>query len=278
MMHPGEGVLQAFVDGQLAGEERTRVAAHLGECDACRAELDDLRAAAAVFSSAVALADVTPDLAAARSTLASRRSHAQSRRPALRLLPGTGASRPAVRRAFLRAAVLVLLAAGGASAALPGGAVRRFFVGLWHQTTRLFTNRPARTPAATTARAPSAAPAPAPPAGVSVLPQDGLVRIVVHDAAQGLRVRVRLVDTDRASVEAVGGATVAHFQTGPGRIEVSGGGAGDLRIGLPRAAQHATITVDGRPVFSKDGSVLRHFAPIGTAGDESVYQVRSQGS
>jgi hypothetical protein len=279
MAHPGEGVLQAFIDGELAADERARVAAHLDDCATCRAEVAELGAAASVLAGALARTDVAADLAAAREALSARVSSRPAAapvaaRPVFRLLPADSARRAGVRRAFLRAAVLVLLAAGGASAALPGGAVRRFFVGLWQQTSRFLTGRPAA-PRVSPARAGSAAaPAPALPAGVSVLPQDGLVRIVVHDAAGGLRIRVRLVDTDRASVEAAGAAVTARFETAPGRIEVNGGGAGELRIGLPRVAQHATVVVDGKPAFSKNGAELRHFVPIATAGTESVYQVR----
>lgn len=269
MNHPSEGVLQAFLDGELAAPERERVAGHVGGCPVCGAELEELRSAAARFSSAMRLGDVAPDVAAARTAIQQRPA-----RPVLRLLPTRSARTVEVRRALMRAAVLVLLAAGAASAAIPGGPVRRFFVALWNQTTRFFTGRPA-TPTPVARKAPSGAPAPvAPPAGVSVMPYDGQIRIVVHEPARGLRVRVRVVDADRASVEASGGAATARFTTGPGRIEVTGGGTGDLRIGLPRAAQHATLEIGGKPVLSKDGGQLRHFVPIEHAGGETLIQVR----
>lgn len=269
MNHPSEGVLQAFLDGELAAQERAGVAEHLGACPLCDAELKELRTLAAHFSSAMRLGDVAPDLSAAHATLERRPP-----RTVLRLIPSRSTRSVQARRALMRAAVLVLLAAGAASAAIPGGPVRRFFVALWNQTTRFFTGRPA-TPAPVARTAPSAAPTPvAPPSGVSVMPHDGLIRIVVRDPAGGLRVRVRVVDADRASVEASGAASSAHFNTAPGRIEVTGGGAGDLRVGLPREAEHATVEVGGKPVLSKDGGLLRHFVPVERVGGETVIQLR----
>ncbi len=277
MTHPSEGVLQAFIDGELAADERARIAAHLEGCADCRGELEGLRAAAALFSTAVRRGDIAVaerDLAGTRAAIL-RRAEARRGRPALQILPPSGERAVAVRRAFLRAAVLVLLVAGAASAAVPGSPVRRFFVGLWHETTRLLGFRPEAPRAPVPVRiAPAPAPAPAPPSGVSVLPEDGQIRIVVHDAARGLRVHVRVLDTDRASVEADGLAASAHFRTGPGRIEVSGGGAGDLRIGIPRSAERASVAVDGKPVFARAAGRSHRLAPADTTGGEAVFQTR----
>src|SRR6266436_2119235 len=44
MSHADEGTLHAYLDGELSGGERERVAAHLAECEACRARLDEERA------------------------------------------------------------------------------------------------------------------------------------------------------------------------------------------------------------------------------------------
>ncbi len=269
-MHLSDGALQAFLDGQLAAGERARVADHLADCVPCQAELRQLKAAAALFHGAITLTDTEADLAGARAGTARRARPS----PVIRLLGGQSARAREVRRTFVRAAVLVLLLAGAASAAVPGSAVRRFLVNIWHQTTRLFGARPAAPPPAGVRIAPAPAPAPVPPAGVSVLPDEGQVRILVHDAAPGLRVHVRVLDTDRASVEAEGPAASAHFRTGPGRIEVTGGGKGDLRIGIPRSASHASVEVDGRPVFALDAGQSRRLAPADTAGGENVFETR----
>ncbi len=271
MTHPSEGMLQAFIDGEVAADERARVAAHLDECAACTGQLWELRRAAALFSRAVAGIDVTPDLAGARAVTLRRGRPA----PVIRLLGGQSARARELRRTFVRAAVLVLLVAGAASAAVPGSAVRRFFVNLWHQTTRLFGAHPAAPPPPARIRiAPAPAPAPVPPAGVSVLPEDGDVRIVVHDVAPGLRVHVRVLDTDRASVEADGAAASAHFRTAPGRIEVTGGGAGDLRVGIPRSALRASVALGGKPVFTRNAGQTHAVEPAQSGGGETVFRVR----
>ncbi len=279
MAHPNEGLLQAFIDGEVAGDERARVAAHLEQCAQCRAELNELRVAAAAFSAALARSDLAPDLERARAAVAARSVRtARPRMPeVLRLIPREPARVAVVRRAFLRAAVLVLLAAGAVSASVPGSPVRRFFVNLWHQTTRLFA------PRTTASRAlpprvrfePQPAPAPAPPAGVSVLPRDGVVHILLHEPAPGLRVRVRVVPGARAaSVEASGPAASAVFRTGPGRIEVNGAGAGDLRITIPRVADRALVEVDGKTLFSKDHDLVRHAAAADSGAAGTLFQLR----
>jgi hypothetical protein len=278
MAHPSEGLLQAFIDGEVAADERARVAAHLEQCAECRAELHELRVAAAAFSAALAHADLAPDLERARAAVAARamrRSAASAAPERVRLIPREPARVAAVRRAFLRAAVLVLLVAGAASAAVPGSPVRRFFVNLWHQTSRLFAPRTASRTLPPRVRISSQpAPAPALPAGVSVMARDGGVHILLHEPAPGLRVLVRMVPGARASVEASGAAASATFRTGPGRIEVNGAGAGDLRITIPRLADRALVEVDGRPLFLKDHDLVRHAVPVDSGAGGTLFQIQ----
>ena len=63
MSHAGEGLLQAYVDGELTVEEQSSLAAHLGACVACEAELDGLKAAGAVVHQALSLLDAPVPLA-----------------------------------------------------------------------------------------------------------------------------------------------------------------------------------------------------------------------
>jgi predicted anti-sigma-YlaC factor YlaD len=44
MLHVDEGLLHAYLDGELAGAQGDQVLAHLGECAACRTRLDEERA------------------------------------------------------------------------------------------------------------------------------------------------------------------------------------------------------------------------------------------
>jgi hypothetical protein len=102
---------------------------------------------------------------------------------------------------------------------------------------------------------------------------EGNVRILVNSPAPGLRVHVRLLDTDRATVEATGPASSARFRTGPGRIEVANAGAGDLRIELPRSVAHAIVEVDGKLLFSKNGDEVHHAGSARTAGGDTVFHL-----
>ncbi len=273
MAHPSEGVLQVFIDGELAADERARMSAHLEQCAACRAEVEELSVAAAAFAGAVAAYGAQPDLQRARAAIQARASAAARRPRIIWLIPREPAAARSLRRALLRAAVLVLIAAGAVSAAVPGSPVRRFFVNLWHETSRLFVASKPAAPPVRPPLAPAPEPAPAPPAGVSVLPLKGQITIVVHTPAPGLRVHVRVVDTDMASVEATGPATSATFTTAPGRIEVTGAGAGDLRVGIPRTATRAAVNVDGKPLFAKTGDRVRRLAPAETRAGEAVFHL-----
>jgi hypothetical protein len=194
----------------------------------------------------------------------------RARRPVLNLLPRRPRRFVAARGALLRAAVLVLVVAGAASAAVPGSPVRRLLVNLWQQTTKLFVSHPAA-PVAPVAQPPAPTPAPplAFPVGVSVRPLDGRIQVLLDTPAPGLRVHVRLVDGELASVQASGPASSARFSTGPGRIEVVGGGPGDLLIDLPRTTDAAQVRADDQLLFSKIGARVRH-APVVDSTDEGM--------
>lgn len=58
MSHSGE-LLSAHLDGELTPLERSRVAAHLSDCERCRAELEDLHQARAALRS-LPLLDLPP--------------------------------------------------------------------------------------------------------------------------------------------------------------------------------------------------------------------------
>ena len=56
MLHVNEGLLHAYLDGELAGAERDDVLAHLAECAGCRARLEEERALVARASELLARA------------------------------------------------------------------------------------------------------------------------------------------------------------------------------------------------------------------------------
>jgi hypothetical protein len=252
----GEGTLQALLDGALPPGERPAAEAHLAACGECAAAARELRALNERAGALLARGDVPAPVAQAQMSLRARRARQSHWGDA--------------RRALLRAAILVLGVAGVAAAAVPGSPVRE-----WIEETVL----PAKKETLPSAgRAPVPPPrqaaAPAAASGVSIRPDGGAVRVVLTGASPRLRVTWRLVDGDRATVLARGGArSGARFRTAPGRIEVVGAGAGEIEVEIPRMARSATVEVNGRVVVAKDGDSLRELAPAGAPGGGPAVRV-----
>jgi anti-sigma factor RsiW len=272
MSHPAEGTLQAYLDGELPRADRAEVERHLEGCAPCRDAAEGLRAAAASLTGALALLD---------RPAPTERALAAASRQRWRRWVGVDAG-----QVLRRAAVLVLGVATVASATVPGSPVRGWIAGLLHG------GAPASAPAggsvaaggpggatgvpAPAAGAPEAGAAPdASAAGVSVLPELGRVRVVLTAPSPDLRIRVRLSDDPYSDVRATGLASGARFRTGPGRVEVSGAGAGEVEVVIPRGARSAVVEVDGRAYFRKDGEGIRLLAPASDSSDsEVVFTVR----
>lgn len=244
----------AFLDGEMDAAEQEAFALHLAGCDECGAELDRLRADAALFSGAVALIEAPVRVEAALGRV--RREHAQRRAHAV------------TRRLLPYAATLVLGVAGIASATVPGSPVYGW-PGAVLERIAGGTSEEAPTPAA-----PAVAEAVPAEAGVSILPAEGAVRIVVRGADPGLQVRARLVRTSQAEVVAAGAAADARFQTGAGTVTVVGPGPGELRLDLPESATRITVEINGLPYLSREGDQLRlHRPAMDAAGGELRFEV-----
>jgi hypothetical protein len=259
MKHLDDGLLQAFLDGELPPGERAAAEAHLAACGPCARALGELEAAGSLFGAALARADVPAPVATAQMSVRRRRAQAAAR----------GGFTEA-RKALLRAALLVLGVAGVAAAAVPGSPVRALIA-------EVLAPAPARVP---DARPPAPAPAPAPVAeaprapavqGVFLPPEEGRVHVVLSGTAGGVQVRARLTDAPEASVYAPEGA---RFRRAPGRIEVVGARGGEVRIELPRAAREAVVEVNGRVFVAKDGEALRVMHPGADPSEaEAVFRV-----
>ena len=258
MNHTNEGLLQAHLDGELDGDARLAVDAHLRECLACRGEMRELREMSRELSGALLLLEA-PSAPEARAYTV---SFPKQRAPRV-WTRGAGA--------LPRAAALVLLATGAASAMIPGWPLHDLLRGERDPVEIAVAPPPVATTTmsapAEAERAPRAA---APEAGVSIEPVDGAVMVVVRDADPQLRIRALLSESGRAGVYATGGASAARFETGPGRIEVVGTGTGDLRIEIPRDARSATVVVNGRDYLVKEGDQLPLTGPAGERAGAEV--------
>lgn len=257
MTHATEGLLQAYLDGEIDGTAEAELRDHLGRCTACAAELESLRRVGLHTHEALGLlvAPPAPMLRARAAVSAERRV---TPRGARRL----GAS------SLAKAAMLLLALAGAGAAAIPDSPVRRALESTIARVAELF--RAEETPVAVPAEPGVEAPAPLAMSGASVTPSNGRVRIVLHTPAEGTEVIVRLSDTGRADVETATAAAGVRFRTGAGRLEVTNLSAGTVTIDIPRAVQNATVEIDGSVYAYKRGSMLQLSGP---AGEESGPQV-----
>jgi hypothetical protein len=250
MIHPNEGTLQALLDGEVPGDDRAPLEQHVAACASCGAELDELRALHEEVGGALALLDVPAPTERARQ---------QTGRAAMRRGP-----RATPAGTLGRAALLVLGSAAALAAMVPGSPVRGWIAEQWHGPAVVAEHAPA----------PIVASEPT-PAGVSIRPTAGPVRVVLTDASPGACVRVRLYGGERLAVEATGAAARARFRTGADHITVDAAGPGELTVEVPRGVERFTLSVDGRTYLAKHGDQLRFPGPAApdTAGPEIVFEV-----
>lgn len=239
--HVDEGTLQALVDRELPEQARAGVERHLVGCAECREELATLRIAAREFAGATTL---LTDPGAGERAVAPRRPARPAPRTAWPL------------RSLARAAVLVLGFAAAASATLPGSPVRRWIQDSWAPDPGAAVVERAEAGAESGSAAGAV-----PEAGVSVEPSGGEVVVVLNGPSPELLVRAAITEGPRAGVFATGAAAGARFSTAPGRIEVEGAGAGELRVELPRSARSARVIVNGTPYLAKVGDQLHLSVP-----------------
>jgi pyruvate/2-oxoglutarate dehydrogenase complex dihydrolipoamide acyltransferase (E2) component len=252
MNHAAEGTLLAFLDGETTSEAAAEIEGHMAGCEACRAELERLRAESQLVASALQLLDREP--AAAATSQAWWSVRAAARQPA-----GRAAGRFALGSLARAAAILLVFA--GALAALAGSPVRELLGRLLGPDDA----PPARTapePAPAPPRPAAAEPARAELPGVVLVPTDGRVRVLVWSVQPGAIIRVNLVEGNRVSVEAGSDAEDVRFRSGSGRIEVMSLGSAEAVIQIPRSLPLASLDVDGRQWLFKDGDQLRLNGPV----------------
>lgn len=281
-IHPSLDDLRAFGDGETSPAAR-RAAAHLQGCPACRARLAALRARRDEIREATVLA---PPPQAWERILERRAAGEELILPvagAVALADPADAAAPRRAIPMRRAAVLLVGVAGIASATVPGSPLRGWLRDLVRADSAApaaavvppaDSTRSADAPAAPRADSAPVPDADAPEAGIGVAPAAGEVRVAVLRAGPALRIRVRLGDVPLAQVRGRGAAADAAFASGRGRITVTGARAGELEVVLPRAARHASLTVDGtRFVVLEDGR-LTVLVPADSSGAEIVFPGR----
>ena len=247
MSHFTEGVLQAYLDDEVAADARVQVSAHVSDCANCAARLQELRELNASFASAMGSLDARTITTVSLADLRKRAAKESWR------------DRWAGSRRYLtRAAVLIL---GVTVAAVPGSPVRAWLAETWNDLTQ---DEPVAAPPV---QEPPLTPEPTPPpTGFTVHPRAGTIQVMLESLAPGTVVRVVLTDSNRAFVEASGGSTTAKFRTSTGQAVITGGDQGEIRISVPRAV-NGTVELNGRPLVVKQGEELRF---VGTGESQRV--------
>lgn len=268
MSHADSGTLMAYLDGALPERERNAVEAHVRDCRPCTESCDELRAAATEFAHALALVDGPVPMLEARVRLQHVAAVAQDsgRRPRWRAVPAD----------LLKAAAVVLLLAGAASAAIPGSPIRQ----LVDRALRAIQGEPVpvriEEAPAVEAVPPSAPVQPPSPTGdVAVDPVNGQARVSIHSPGVEAQITVRLVDGEKVTVFwSSDDADTTRFGTGPGFIDVYQVQSAVV-VEIPRSVARATVDVDGNVYYLKDGDDLQILGPgAEKTGDDVVFQAR----
>ncbi len=269
MTHLDTGTLQTLLDGELNGADRAAVDAHVAACEVCAAEITGLREAAGAFAGAMAVLDVPAPMLAARVHLEQR--HGQDLRRRAFAIAGLAP------RALLRAAAVVLLVTGAASAAIPGSPVRRWAGDLLDRAARMFAGEVTQAPAVaappvTDRVAPSETAGLTPVSGVGAALADGSIQISLRSVAEGARVTIRLTDERNASAETLRPAgETPQYRSSTGRIDVVGVPAeGIVLIRLPARAREATVEINGRLYYARRDGEERIVGPGAIREDGAI--------
>lgn len=234
MTHLDEGTLVALRDGDAGALADVLADAHLRACDACSEALHEAKRRAPVIAAALDSLDEPIDILRAKAAV---RRRLDTQRGAQRIRAAGW-----WRGHLGRAAALLVLTAGAASA-LPWSPIRHWWTGA-----------PASAPMAEpgTGVATPSAPQAAPAAGISVGVPDGRITVVVSGAEPGTVIDVRWVERATARVSAPSGS---GFTYADGRAEVEAA-PGPIEVDLPRAAEAASLVVDGRVFLERIGAEL----------------------
>lgn len=255
--HPSLALLSDFAAGRPA-VSRGRLSDHLGRCTDCRHAITLMRAVvAAVHDDAVAPAGTFD--AIRRRRLAGERV----------LLPVVEAFVPASTRSrMLRWAAALLLALGGAAAAMPGSPLRAWLARFGDERSVASVESQ---PGITSPTSISPLPPDSSVAGVSVPIGSGRVGVTII-ASASLRLRLRLGDLDGVDIRATGMAVNATFTMRSDGVTIRAPRGGEIMVEVPRRLREFELTVGTSRYAVKTGSGLHVSAPADTIAGEIVFR------
>ncbi|MGH7503716.1 MAG: anti-sigma factor family protein [Longimicrobiales bacterium] len=270
MMHVDNGTLQALLDNEVGASDRMAVQGHLASCAECAAELEEMRQIAADARRAFAQLDAYAPMLEGRVSVDPAVRRIEKARRFVRLVPAS----------LARAAALVLLVAGAASAAIPGSPVRRWAGELMDRAARLLVGDDSAAPAP-----PGVVDAPRiddlstgtvrdTTAGLAVALNEGAVRIEIFSAEPGARIQVRVLNEEEAWVKTFGSIR-PRTRSGNGWMNVYGVDELGAVVDLPRSARAASVTVNGDLFYEYRDGVGRAVGPVAeSTSDGAVFLAR----
>lgn len=248
MTHLDDGTLQAFLDNELAGVDRTSVAQHLLGCMRCQADHHALTRANALFTQSTSILDVAPP-----PQVGSARAGAIGGRAAR---AGTTIRSSTVGKA----AVLVIALAAAASAAVPGSPVREWVM----RSTTPQEDPPATVPTSSPAAQPAAT-------GLSIGPVEGRLTVALL-ALEDVEIRLEPTAGTTASVQVTGARREPGFSVRSGQVDLRNAVGGIIEVRLPVDVAGARLEVDGVPYAeSRDGALHLHI-PADTVDGALVWR------
>lgn len=228
MSHLDEGVLHAYLDGELEGSGLRDAEEHLEGCPRCRTRLEEARRLEARVGATLEELEPAGDPEEARWEI--RRRWARRRSDAR-------------RRSLSAAAALLLFVSAGVASAHPASPVRQWAASAWE---RVAGTEPADGPAAMESRSEEPG-----RAGVSTDLSDGRVIVDLGSPPDGAFLTAVLGEGDRASVDVVG---EGRFATAPGRLSVEVV-SGDVEVSFPVETREGRIRAHDRTLVTyRDGA------------------------
>lgn len=256
MTHLDEGRLLELRDETRGGD--VDAWRHLDACSDCQEALEDVRGRAMAIGSALESLDEAVDLEAARAAVRNRVARYSAAVAGARSL-GTAPGRRGLR-GLSRAAGILLVAAGGVAAAIPGSPVRRWVSTILGPENAAET----RVPESAASVAPES---PSPEmAGIRVEAATGPLRITLRGLTPGADLRVRWVPGSEAAVFAPVGT---RFTRGQGRVEADLS-EGAVRVELPTGSSRLTLEVDGVVYLRRGDSGIELLGPVASRAAEEV--------
>jgi len=255
MAHPDDGLIRAFLDGELGEGEAEAFLIHSGSCPECQAEIRVQEKAMSQATRALLLMDTEPSVIEALGRFQARISaqdKTQARISALGDFESEKSSRRGAPGSLLKAAsiALILLTAGAASA-LPGSPVRGWLAQGWNALTGNGAPEGAAQDGIQPGEGDSAG-LPDPSAQETwarMVPGGDGVEIGLFDLHDNAEIRVVWVEGEEVSVFAEEGT---RFRTEAGRLEAHSP-PGGVRVEIPNALTRVLLTLDGRTLLRKTG-------------------------